>query len=298
MKTILINFILLFLLQNTKAQELQYAPTGARWTYSIQQIFPLVTKYNEWISIGDTLIQNHSCQIVQRIGDVTIEDFADKVYVYNDHRIVYLFNFSEDEFSILYDFNKEAGESWITKINSCETVMHVDSTGVENINGFALKSMYITKVGFGTYAKLLEHIGSLTSFSPYDHYFCENLIIDGTSSAGIRCYEDTIIGFHNFNPSVDCDYISSSKDAATQRMEIKIYPNPFSTQANVEFPRPLNNAKCSIYNSIGQKVQEVDNISGKSFQLQSEKLSAGQYLLVVTEDSEIIGTERFVISDQ
>lgn len=158
--------------------------------------------------------------------------------------------------------------------------------------------MYITKVGFGTSAKLLEHIGSLAAFSPYDHYFCENLIIDGTSSAGIRCYEDTIIGFYNFNPTIDCDYIASSKDTAKQRMEIKMYPNPFSTRVNVEFARQVSNAKCSIYNSIGQKVKQVDNIYGLSFPAASEQLPGGQYLLVVTENSEIIGTQRFVVSDQ
>jgi hypothetical protein len=78
---------------------------------------------------------------------------------------------------------------------------------------------------------------------------------------------------------------------------IKIMPNPFSYSTTVETSTILNNATLTIYNVHGQLINEVKNISGKSFTLFRDKLPSGLYFLRITEYNEIVATEKLVITD-
>ncbi|MEO7175202.1 MAG: T9SS type A sorting domain-containing protein, partial [Saprospiraceae bacterium] len=296
--SLLISVFLVFLFQNTRAQELKFAPTGATWTHSIQMLLPWVSIYNEWISIGDTSIQNKTCQIIQRFGEPTVDDFTNRYYVYDEARVVYFFNFFNNDFSVLFDFNKEVGESWITIVDSCEIAITVDSTGIEMINGFALKSMFITRAGSDGSHKIIEQIGFLDDFSPYDQFLCTGSMFDGTYAVGIRCYTDTIIGFHNFQAQIDCHYVHSSKDLAKNQIDIKISPNPIYDKANIELGESLRNANCMIYNSLGQELKHITNIWGNQLQIDRVGLSAGHYYMHFRDKSGILGTQRFVVFDR
>jgi hypothetical protein len=65
---------------------------------------------------------------------------------------------------------------------------------------------------------------------------------------------------------------------------ISVYPNPATTQINVEIPNSISLKKCTVYNALGQKVKECQtNI------VAIEELSAGLYTLeMITSEGRIL----------
>ena len=88
-------------------------------------------------------------------------------------------------------------------------------------------------------------------------------------------------------------------DANTIERGINIYPNPFSsstiiqTQANTI----LKDACLTVYNSFGQQVKQLKNISGQTIILQRDDLSNGLYYINLTQDNKTITTEKLIIID-
>lgn len=80
-------------------------------------------------------------------------------------------------------------------------------------------------------------------------------------------------------------------------MQIKTYPNPFSTQTTLQTDKFFKDATLIIYNSFGQQVKQIKNISGKTVTLYRDKLPNGLYFLQLTQDNKIFTTDKLVISD-
>lgn len=78
---------------------------------------------------------------------------------------------------------------------------------------------------------------------------------------------------------------------------ISIFPNPMSSSATVLLSENTNHAKAKIYNAMGQLVNEIDNISGNSFNISRDQLTTGFYFIKLIEDNKIIATEKFILSD-
>jgi photosystem II stability/assembly factor-like uncharacterized protein len=78
---------------------------------------------------------------------------------------------------------------------------------------------------------------------------------------------------------------------------ITIYPNPFSTQTILQTEKTLANATLTLYNSLGQQVKQIINISGQTVTLHRDNLSSGLYYLQLTQDNQTIATDKLVITD-
>ena len=76
-----------------------------------------------------------------------------------------------------------------------------------------------------------------------------------------------------------------------------IYPNPLSTESVLKTNVNLENAILTIYNSLGQKIKEINNISGQSVTLYRDNLSSGMYYIRLTQDSKVITVNKLVITD-
>ena len=92
------------------------------------------------------------------------------------------------------------------------------------------------------------------------------------------------------------DFPLSVSEISNQEKAI-VYPNPFSTEANVVVNFNLRNATMKIYNSFGQEVIETKNISGKSIILNRGNLIAGIYFMSLTQDSNEIITKKLIITE-
>ena len=78
---------------------------------------------------------------------------------------------------------------------------------------------------------------------------------------------------------------------------IRIYPNPFSKQTTLQSDRIFNNASLTVFNFLGQPVNEVTNIHGEMFTMYRNNLPAGVYFIRIMEDKEVIAADKLVIVD-
>jgi uncharacterized delta-60 repeat protein len=80
-------------------------------------------------------------------------------------------------------------------------------------------------------------------------------------------------------------------------IEIKIYPNPFSSSTTIQTDKILDNAILSIYNIYGQQVKQLNNLSGQTIILYRDNLSSGVYFIQLTQENKIVLTNKLVIAD-
>jgi len=83
----------------------------------------------------------------------------------------------------------------------------------------------------------------------------------------------------------------------TEKENITVYPNPFSSQATLKAGFPLKNTGIVVYNSFGQVVNMTKVISGQKAVLNRNNLPAGLYFLVITENNKPVVTKKLVIVD-
>jgi hypothetical protein len=83
----------------------------------------------------------------------------------------------------------------------------------------------------------------------------------------------------------------------SEKIFFTLIPNPLSSQAKLQTSKIFTNATLTIYNSIGQPVKEIRNISGQTIILDRENLPEGLYFLTLSQDNRIYIAERFVIGD-
>ena len=76
-----------------------------------------------------------------------------------------------------------------------------------------------------------------------------------------------------------------------------IFPNPLISSTTLETSYDLKNASLTLYNTYGQALKQVNNISGQTISLSRDNLSSGLYLIRLTEENKIIAEEQLLIID-
>ena len=79
--------------------------------------------------------------------------------------------------------------------------------------------------------------------------------------------------------------------------EFLLYPNPLSSSTTLHSNKLLKDATLTLYNSYGQKVKEIKNISGHTVILSRDNLSSGLYFVHLTQDNQVITTKKLIIID-
>lgn len=76
-----------------------------------------------------------------------------------------------------------------------------------------------------------------------------------------------------------------------------IFPNPFETTTTIQTYCNLKNATLNMYNSYGQIVKQVNNLSGHTISFSRDALSSGLYFIKLTEENKVIVKEKILIKD-
>lgn len=79
--------------------------------------------------------------------------------------------------------------------------------------------------------------------------------------------------------------------------EFSLFPNPCISSTTIKFERNLINATITIYNTFGQALNQVNNISGQTLTFYRENLPNGLYFIGLTEEDKIISIEKLIIAD-
>lgn len=83
-------------------------------------------------------------------------------------------------------------------------------------------------------------------------------------------------------------------DIAIQNI-FTVFPNPIVSSTTIETMGNLKNATFTIYDSFGQTVRQVYNVSGQSVTLSRESLPSGLYFLGLKEENKIYPVEKLMI---
>ena len=182
-----------------------FAPQGAEWYFHVLSQGPITEPPFSYINrtvSGVEEVQGHTCSVI---------DLYD--YVYEEDDIVYWYNQVNDAFTVLYDFNAEAGESWYCDMEECSFLVTVQSVDNVTWNNRTYRTQYVA----GYYADNLDNVvfeGKIIDGIGYEKGLFPNWgscgIICGADYEYMRCYlEDGELLYHEGN--YDCDYVPGNQ---------------------------------------------------------------------------------------
>lgn len=109
------------------------------------------------------------------------------------------------------------------------------------------------------------------------------------ASMGLPNFLDS---YHYHTTTPECPLGFTEENTA---LPVSIYPTPISSQANVKFNRPLNQATLKLYNVFGECVLQIGNLTGSSIVVECGGLPEGNYFLQIIEGEEILTTQRILV---
>ena len=83
----------------------------------------------------------------------------------------------------------------------------------------------------------------------------------------------------------------------SEENHFSVFPNPLINQSTIQTDIFLNSAKLVIYNSMGQLLKHINNISGQTFILQRGNLLSGLYYLRLIQNNQTIATGKLIVAD-
>ena len=110
-------------------------------------------------------------------------------------------------------------------------------------------------------------------------------------------------GFNNYCNLLYLDNLTLSnislgiKNLISNEKVVSVFPNPFTTETTFKTDEAFKDATLTVYNSLGQTVKQIKNISGKTVTLFRGNLPSGLYYIRLTEDSKVFGTKKLIIND-
>ena len=283
MKAISIFIILSFLQFFLNAQT-DFAPIGAKWHYTKPLINYPDFSYSVFTSIKDTIINNTDCRIIQRYCPMNINgnfepNYTNYFFYTDSNKVYYAIN---DQFQILYDFNKNAGDYWIRDCSINKDTVFVDSVSSISIDGQILKVQYIrNNCNFEMFTGVvIEKIGWLGYLFPY---FTDEAPPEG---GALRCYQDDYIDYFL---QIPCDTFSTIvNEFINETFHFRVYPNPIGDILNIRInSREVNNKDVliTLYNVLGYVINQ-EKMFNNDMQINTSLLNKGIYFLEIVIDKE------------
>ena len=256
------------------------------WYYEIQNDNGTIT-YQHLEYAADTTIGTERPKIIVRTNTIYDRNEHTEVtheYVFERDGKVYWWNKNLEEFTVLYDYNAEVGDTWEIKVGTERLTMHVDSIWYHEFDGRSYRILHVSDADNLFTGNIVCGIGHLASFFP------ERLMNRGKGYrvTGLRCYwvEGNLIFKINRD---DCDAIYAelhngiNEDGpSTGSGTFTVYPNPTDGILFVQTLRAtsLPDPTYRITNQMGQTLL-TGNISAETQQIDITNLPAGMYFISV-----------------
>ena len=91
------------------------------------------------------------------------------------------------------------------------------------------------------------------------------------------------------------DITVETKDVEPSSDTFTLFPNPLSTQTTLQTTISLHNATLTVFNSMGQKVAQMNNINGQSISFNRDHLVSGLYVIQITENNKLLAAKKLII---
>ena len=269
-------------------------PPVAEWYYEIQNENGSIT-YQYLYQAGDTIINDEPTHILVKINTLYDKDLHQDVtheYVYERDGKLYWWNKTLEEFTVLYDFGAQEGDSWVIKVGTETLTMHVDAVEEIEYEGRTYRMLRVSDPEDLFSGNIVCGIGHLTSFFP------ERLMDngDGIRVEGMRCYwnEGELVFKYG---DEDCDAVYSEVHGveedgpSTGSGALTVYPNPTNGVLFVQTLRAtsLPAETYLITNLMGQTLL-AGQIITENQQINVSSLPQGMYFITIAGE-----TRNFVV---
>jgi len=111
---------------------------------------------------------------------------------------------------------------------------------------------------------------------------------DSPGDSTVTCYFPITIILQN---------TTGINDNVVKNNEFTIYPNPFSFSTTLQADKIFKDATLTVYNSYGQTLKQIKNISEQTIILHRDNLPSGLYFIRLTENNNNFVTNKLVITD-
>ena len=267
------------------------------WYYEIQNENGSIT-YQHLEYAADTTINHKNVTVIIRTN--TLYDKGEhtevtREYIYEERlrgNKVYWWNKDLQEFTVLYDFGAQEGDSWVIKVGTASLTMHVDAVEQYEYEGRVFRMLQVSDdQGFFS-GTIVCGIGHLSSFFP------ERLMSRSKNYRveGMRCYWREGELFFKYG-NRDCNEVYEEwhngieeDGPSTGIGTFTIYPNPTNgilTILHSEFR--ILHSTFHITNLMGQTVQ-TGSLNAETQQIDVSDLPQGMYFITVGEE-----TRKFVV---
>ena len=77
-------------------------------------------------------------------------------------------------------------------------------------------------------------------------------------------------------------------NAVSDSSATDVYPNPFISEVTIRADKPFKNARIVVYNSIGQHIKTIENVSGSSVSIDLSGEASKLYFVTIHSDGRIV----------
>lgn len=139
----------------------------------------------------------------------------------------------------------------------------------------------------------LNNLSGLFWFRDIDVFVCVNF---NTEADAIFMQNILMKPLYRYLKSLSCN-ITGINPSQYSKIEINAYPNPSSTQTTLQTEKFIKNGTLTVYNSLGQAVKQIKNISGQTVTLFHDNLPGGLYFLLLTDANETFSPIKLLFTD-
>lgn len=286
MKKLLLSILLTALFWIPSNAQGNFAPVGTIWHYSIEdwatQIsYPVIVESTDTVTVGGKL-----CRKIEVTGQVCTLQYTYYIYDINDSVFIYLQ--SSNSFGLLYDFNAQQGDTLNLSSEPSgqlsQFVTVVDSVGTININGSIRKliSWHTDHTNWSggypleMYGPVIEGLGDMSFLLP-------QVAVCDPQPAGLRCYQDSIIGLYITGLAPECDTVFTVGIDKFSVFTLQIYPNPVFNSAEIRSHQEFLNATIGVFDMNGRPYYADKNFTGNEYKFDASALPPGVYSLKIAD---------------
>jgi hypothetical protein len=290
-----------------------WAATGATWHYEFDDYvfcppwYPYGIGYVKISKTVDTVIAGKNCDVLLKErwlhgcwGGGNLYVNLGYEYTYLDSGKVY--RYINGHFTVLYDFNKNAGEYWLIEGDStmCPNPFSRDTVWVQNtgtviINSDTLKQLTLywnfqspPNWMFLYSPMIAEKIGPLGYMFPET-----NCIADYWEGGLLRCYTDSSGWSYQTNIAPYCEYYPSGVNEFHDQFSLSPSPNPTSGKFQITNAKHQI-SKVEITDVLGREVKSLKVAKSKvEIDLTGEPL--GLYFVRVWDEKGNTSIKKLVL---
>lgn len=291
---------------STNVSANQWPPESAEWYYETLPMgglggcLPCIISFQKLIISGDTLIQSKNCKVLQRLNSLNMCDNMGSTFefIYESNDTIFWYNKLLGDFTILYNFTADVGDSWEIFVHNCSFIVNVSEKDSVLINDKYYNRLHIYDDNNYFTGSIIENIGHTTSFFPRNIFWeCEELGCDSDFIDGLRCYlqNDTLI-YKWKTEACDTSYDITGIEK-TNTEGFNLHPNPTNNYLNISLPHNSfsnsNNLYYYLYNTKGQLVIKAKLANNTKIYIGN--LIPGIYYFQLIDESSTILINNFKI---